>query len=266
MADPFVAAVRDAPDDDLPRLIYADYLEERGDPRGPFIRAQVELARADADDPQRDELAGVEAELLARHEAEWVGSLADRLYRWWFHRGFLEVSLDVKRFVREKNEWLDQPTVGGVLLYAPPSMSSHLLDELAWSIEAVRVRSLHLGFEWLRDGGVMALLDSPWLLNLVELDLRTNGLTDAAAIALARTPHLPGLRDLSLANNLIGDAGAAALVRRPGLRRLDLTRNEITAAGERALASSAGRVPVVVTARPPDGYAPPPAEDAGPHE
>lgn len=42
----FLAAVVAAPADDLPRLVYADWLDERGDPRGEFIRVQVELARA----------------------------------------------------------------------------------------------------------------------------------------------------------------------------------------------------------------------------
>jgi len=29
------------PEDDTPRLIYADWLEERGDPRSEFIRVQM---------------------------------------------------------------------------------------------------------------------------------------------------------------------------------------------------------------------------------
>ena len=36
----FLQAIIDNPDDDAPRLIYADWLEERGDPRGEFIRVQ----------------------------------------------------------------------------------------------------------------------------------------------------------------------------------------------------------------------------------
>lgn len=43
-ADSFVAAIRARPDDALPRLIFADWLDERGDPLGAFIRGQVELA------------------------------------------------------------------------------------------------------------------------------------------------------------------------------------------------------------------------------
>jgi uncharacterized protein (TIGR02996 family) len=42
----FLAAVRAAPEDNMPRLAFADWLEEHGEgERGEFIRVQVELAR-----------------------------------------------------------------------------------------------------------------------------------------------------------------------------------------------------------------------------
>ncbi len=41
----FFQSIRDQPGDDAIRLIFADWLEEQGDPRGEFIRLQVELAR-----------------------------------------------------------------------------------------------------------------------------------------------------------------------------------------------------------------------------
>lgn len=44
----FLAQVVAHPDDDGPRLVAADWLDERGDPRGEFIRVQVELARMPA--------------------------------------------------------------------------------------------------------------------------------------------------------------------------------------------------------------------------
>jgi uncharacterized protein (TIGR02996 family) len=47
----FLAAICAEPDDDAPRLIYADWLEEHGDlDRAEFIRAQCELARLEAED------------------------------------------------------------------------------------------------------------------------------------------------------------------------------------------------------------------------
>ena len=43
----FLQAIVEAPDDDVPRLIYADFLEEQGDAdRADFIRTQVQLARS----------------------------------------------------------------------------------------------------------------------------------------------------------------------------------------------------------------------------
>ena len=38
-------AILEEIDGDTPRLVYADFLEERGDPRGEFIRLQVLRAR-----------------------------------------------------------------------------------------------------------------------------------------------------------------------------------------------------------------------------
>ena len=44
--DAFLQAIRDSPDDDTPRLVFADWLTENGDAdRGEFIRVQCELAR-----------------------------------------------------------------------------------------------------------------------------------------------------------------------------------------------------------------------------
>jgi uncharacterized protein (TIGR02996 family) len=47
-----IAAVLANPDDDLPRLIFADWLDEHGEPdRGEFIRVQVELSKWQAEHP-----------------------------------------------------------------------------------------------------------------------------------------------------------------------------------------------------------------------
>jgi uncharacterized protein (TIGR02996 family) len=48
--DEFLEAIRQNPDDDTPRLVYADWLEERDDPRGEFIRIQCQLANMTPDD------------------------------------------------------------------------------------------------------------------------------------------------------------------------------------------------------------------------
>src|SRR3954454_19585646 len=72
----FLAAICRSPDDDAPRLVYADWLEEHGDPeRAEFIRVQCEL------EPMRDqyeidraaELHTREKELLWKHQDGWLG-------------------------------------------------------------------------------------------------------------------------------------------------------------------------------------------------
>ena len=40
----FLRTICQTPDDDAPRLVYADYLDERGEPLGEFIRIGCELA------------------------------------------------------------------------------------------------------------------------------------------------------------------------------------------------------------------------------
>jgi uncharacterized protein (TIGR02996 family) len=42
----FIRAIVDAPGDDGPRLVYADWLDERGDPRGGYVRAELNWYQA----------------------------------------------------------------------------------------------------------------------------------------------------------------------------------------------------------------------------
>jgi uncharacterized protein (TIGR02996 family) len=82
---PFLAAIRAAPEDDAPRLVYADWLDEHGQSeRAEFIRVQVELARRESAD-----LRAREAELLARHHDDFAGRLLAPGFRFRFGRGFI---------------------------------------------------------------------------------------------------------------------------------------------------------------------------------
>src|SRR5206468_7966092 len=74
----FIQAIIADPDDDAPRLIYADWLDERGDPRGEFIRVQCALARMDEWDPRRWDLKRREQDLLAAHKRAWLGTIAGK--------------------------------------------------------------------------------------------------------------------------------------------------------------------------------------------
>ncbi|MFO0978474.1 MAG: TIGR02996 domain-containing protein [Planctomycetaceae bacterium] len=89
------------PDDDLPRLIYADWLEEQGNPRGEFIRVQCELASLKKTQVRYRELRAREQELWTSHGAEWVKGFPYSLRRCVFRRGFIEESaIALSYFVR----------------------------------------------------------------------------------------------------------------------------------------------------------------------
>jgi uncharacterized protein (TIGR02996 family) len=73
---PFLRAIMAAPDDPGPREVYADWLCERGDPRGEMILLQLS-GRAGS------------AELLEAHEGSWV-HFPIPVVSWQWRRGFIE--------------------------------------------------------------------------------------------------------------------------------------------------------------------------------
>src|SRR5437667_9755119 len=66
----FLQAIRDDPDDDDVRLVFADWLEEQGAPRGAFIRTQVAPARSTEEHPSLPGSKLPEQALLEQHQAE----------------------------------------------------------------------------------------------------------------------------------------------------------------------------------------------------
>ncbi|HEU0033371.1 MAG TPA: TIGR02996 domain-containing protein [Kofleriaceae bacterium] len=89
-------AVYDAPDDDAPRLVYADALLERSDPRGELVSLQLRLARG----PDDRELRRREKELLDAHGKQWLGELAPIIASGFaFERGFLAECRIENRFI-----------------------------------------------------------------------------------------------------------------------------------------------------------------------
>jgi uncharacterized protein (TIGR02996 family) len=69
-------AICENPDDDTPRLVFADWLQEHGEEeRAEFIRVQCEVARLRADDGRRDELVRRAGALQKRFGKRWLGEL-----------------------------------------------------------------------------------------------------------------------------------------------------------------------------------------------
>ncbi len=80
-----LAAIYAAPEDDDPRLVYGDWLSERGDPRGEMIVLQIAKARGKLSREQ----AARERDLVAGHGAAWLAPLPILKTGARFERGFV---------------------------------------------------------------------------------------------------------------------------------------------------------------------------------
>jgi uncharacterized protein (TIGR02996 family) len=89
----FLNDIKAHADDDTPRLILADWLDEHGEDRGEFVRIQCRLAAADWGDPHADTLAERQRELLLRHAAAWTAPLAPYILDRHFRRGLFRVNM-----------------------------------------------------------------------------------------------------------------------------------------------------------------------------
>jgi uncharacterized protein (TIGR02996 family) len=192
----FMPAIQADPDDDVPRLIYADWLEDRGDPRGEFIRVQCELADRRTPYFRREELEQRERELLARHDAEWTAPLRGWVNHWKFRRGFVdEVLLTAEAFLAHADAlYWTAPATTMRLQFAGPLLR-RVLD-----CPSLRfVQRLDLSGDYLGAEGAKALAEALHLPALRELDLGATGMDAAATAILAQSPNLSRVRWLRLA-------------------------------------------------------------------
>ncbi len=243
-AEAFLQRILADPDDDAPRLVYADWLDDRGDPRGEFIRVQVALAHLPDDSPRRPPLAAAERELLDAFRDEWAAPFRGLASGLEFRRGFVdEVKVAARPFLANAADLFAAGPVRHVHLldvggHLPAIVRTPLLARLsALTVYAQHageplarlvagcphlagLRALHVGRNRLGDEGVMALAASPHLANLEDLDLSENEIGEAGARALAGSPNLSALKRLELAGNHVGPAGAEALATSDRLPRL----------------------------------------------
>jgi carbon storage regulator CsrA len=241
----FVQAVLEAPDDEAIRLIFADWLEERGDPLGEFIRTQCRLARLPADDPRRKALTDRERVLWAEHGAAWRLSLPPVLREAPFERGFVEaVHLTVSDFLASAAELFAAAPVRRLRVQRPWSFTpASQVPRLASSPYLASLAELDVSEQDVGDDGVALLATSPHVTSLKTLLLRGNGIGDAGAVVLANSSVLAGLSALDLEGNRIGRAGAQALAASPylaNLLRLNLAHNPLGDDGVKALQTRFG--------------------------
>src|SRR5258708_7528024 len=168
-----VGALRAQPEDDAPRLAYAAWLRDRGDPRGDFIDAQVRWhqARLAWDYAAMVQHAARERELLRQHEAAWLAPLAALgLHNAEFRRGFVEAAgIVAAKFFKH----------GDKLFELAP-----LLHDLGFYQEKAELLPI--------------LCEFPALSRLDAVTFMDCGITTTALGTLASSPYAANLRSLSL--------------------------------------------------------------------
>ncbi|MBM3983770.1 MAG: TIGR02996 domain-containing protein [Planctomycetes bacterium] len=224
------------PDEDVPRLAYADCLDERGEPaasaRAEFVRVQVRAARLAHNDPDAEVLARRADELHhAWCDAGWPDAPAGVHTTGNYRRGFATRAWGLTSAVFAAD---DDPralfyTQLELSIDVPPSrlreavrlpLFARLLEltvrggsPLGWGGakalaegEYPNLERLGLAGQALGDIGLRYLCNSWGLMRLRELDLSNNDITDDGAAALLRSGLLPRLRTLRLWGNALGPA------------------------------------------------------------
>ena len=216
----FIQAIADKPADDTPRLIFADWLEERGDPRAEFIRVQCALGQLSSEDSQRAELIGRQRELRRQHEPAWTAPLHGWVDEWEFERGLIErVTLTPFNFTLWADVLFRLAPVRHVHCYRRNHVTLKEIESLAGSPYLSRLTALKLNTDrGIRDDAVRVLAASAGLTNLSCLDLSDNWIEDPGAALLADSPHLERLDSLKLGRNRITRQGKQLLRNRFGER------------------------------------------------
>jgi uncharacterized protein (TIGR02996 family) len=145
--DAFRTAILETPDDDTPRLVFADWLDENGQPdRAAFIRCQCRP------DPPRltltvlDDGNGVRLEVACDEPPSWLhparhlaGLPVENGARYEFHRGFVQaVRLSAQTWVHFAQRLLEHHPIEQVALTKHGRLTSYLRALRCWG----RVRLL----------------------------------------------------------------------------------------------------------------------------
>jgi len=197
MRKPFPQTILESPDDDRLRLVYADWLEEHGEPkRAEFIRVQIDLERLGPSHSSYAELEDRQDELLAEYEADWLGPPPPSLVEWTFRRGFVEEIV--------VNGWL--PGEHYHDLYAKHPARNAEFRSL-WGVQGLAhfqglgyLRKLYVNGSIHDVAGVARLLTERKLTHLSSLWLSGAAAGDGLVAALLRSPRAQQLHEILLSD------------------------------------------------------------------
>lgn len=225
--DALAAAIIANPDEDTPRLAYADWIQEHGsEDRAELIRLQCLRARGEW---QRDHLEREQA-LLARHRWDWIGlpegGMSEGWGSWGFRRGFPEcLWVEMPTLSRRHRDFARVVWLREVCLQRAQPAEVARLPQLEWGPNWVNLRLEAEGLfrEHATPSMLRALAECPRAGRLERLTLSGFRLSSGAALALTGEPHtLGGLAALTFESCAL-ESGCVPLLRTRFGRRLQIT-------------------------------------------
>jgi uncharacterized protein (TIGR02996 family) len=239
-ASAFLQDIIEHPDDDTPRLVFADWLDDHGNEaeraRAEFIRVQIERARLPIDDDRQADLEARERRLAVAHALDWVTTPWD-LRNLRFRRGFPETLLTTAVYLSERQHPLPHLPIRELSLSFAPGANRQRLRECTdlARIESLRMRGV--APRVFSEEAIRVILEAKYLIRLRSLDVSGNMLRDDSLARLLALPVVQQLESLDISSNVLGNATLTSLTALPWprLRRLSLSNNQIGVEGVRAL-------------------------------
>jgi uncharacterized protein (TIGR02996 family) len=239
------------PDDDAPRLVFSDWLEDHGDEkRAEFIRLQCQLARMPENDRNRLALLRREGELLKEKGRAWAEPLRGIVDEWAFRRGFIEcVAVQMRSqegFCARMDEVFSAFPVRAVRLGCEPSAAVLLMKRRHYLARLVSLDVKELsGVEPERFMAPLLGREASGLRSLLmECEYSSREWNEQIA-RLATAKSLVGLTELGLAFGLYGEplpghvlSAILTSPQRTGLQKLHIPFSRFSQPVARLLATS----------------------------
>jgi uncharacterized protein (TIGR02996 family) len=257
--DALLAAITAQPEEDTPRLAYADWLDEHADAtpdpelariRAEFIRVQVERLRCPYWLPGHTEryaqLSRREQTIQSRYTGAILGANYAGGIEVWFSRGFPCLRMRVGTFLMHAHRF-EQFRAPQFVVTGAVENWYELVTHPQFPIVTNLTMVLPSGSpdargsaQWSLDGAVIGRIGELARHNRLRgLDLSWCFAGDKGVFCLTEHPDTWRLEDLDLSHNDIEYAGLMELLLSPitaVLRRVNLCGNRITDRGARALA------------------------------
>ncbi|MBK7858046.1 MAG: TIGR02996 domain-containing protein [Archangiaceae bacterium] len=230
------------------RRVYADLLQERGDPRGELISVQLMLEQLPEDDDRRIALGEREVILRSSLERSWREKFQDHVIHLEYRRGFVErATLHATALFHGVEALLETEPVRELRLIdlAPEDVPRLVLAPWIKRLTALELHHLNRRDRRraLNNEDVARLLDTDRLRGLTRLDFTGHMLDDTGLMIFSHhvPTALPRLTALTVSHDAITPVGVGVLVDHlwfQKLAALDLSSNHLGLGGTALVANA----------------------------